>query len=604
MGFNRNLRFVRAGEPVTQSVTNRAVQTLNDNVNYLYDLIRSATVGSAIYARAVLLDASTYVGAPVYFRQSTQQFELGLAALADEAQETAESALVWGVVSTKTDSTSGDVLLFGMAEIDLETAVGGTVAPGLYYLSSATAGRLTATRPGISVPVLQALPDGQVFVRPNFVDLLDRHQHYRFDLTCRPAGTHTPPGVGEVHVITDADTSLPGWLPADDPSFDGLAPTGAKFGYNLSEHPGLANVWPPLPAGAWLEWDRGLDTEQGYQGTPDGLVVFDRNGIWWMTDCQGDVPWPADLDTTLEESESASASDCPREGAMTMSLAFSRTLFAAENAVVTSLRSRTPSVLRIYTSELGDTEGTSGALWLDLDLSLLVHTEDTAHGYQVFKTFDATAKKFFRGPVVSGVYAGSSRVTITGDATMPRDPAEPDGDLMYVGAIGVDVRTSVSYELGVDLVRVDGVTQDFVDQMLFLGMPAERAVSLTGRIDVPGDLDLTDPTFQLRLRLLGRVAGVLPDLTLTIRRVPRPADGLDTPLDLPDETDDVAVDIVTTATLASADQYVEALSDAVSVAAGDILFYTLARAADDAYAGVVGVLQQTGVLAGTLPDEG
>jgi hypothetical protein len=105
-------------------------------------------------------------------------------------------------------------------------------------------------------------------------------------------------------------------------------------------------------------------------------------------------------------------------------------------------------------------------------------------------------------------------------------------------------------------------------------MPAERAVSLTGRIDVPGDLDLTDPTFQLRLRLLGRVAGVLPDLTLTIRRVPRPADGLDTPLDLPDETDDVAVDIVTTATLASADQYVEALSDAVSVAAGDILFYT------------------------------
>ena len=32
---------------------------------------------------------------------------------------------------------------------------------------------------------------------------------------------------------------------SDDVIFNGLAPAGAKFGYNISKHPDLEKVWPP-----------------------------------------------------------------------------------------------------------------------------------------------------------------------------------------------------------------------------------------------------------------------------------------------------------------------------------------------------------------------
>ena len=71
--------------------------------------------------------------------------------------------------------------------------------------------------------------------------------HYRFKLEPQPAGIPNDPDNNQKHSIVTADANLPGWLPADDISFQGMAPAGAKFGYNLAKHPELASAFPPLP---------------------------------------------------------------------------------------------------------------------------------------------------------------------------------------------------------------------------------------------------------------------------------------------------------------------------------------------------------------------
>jgi hypothetical protein len=94
--------------------------------------------------------------------------------------------------------------------------------------------------------------NGQIMVNPQMRDFLEDHIHYSVDLVALPAGDHTSPGPDGLHVITNADSTLEGWLPADDPVFDGKAPTGAKFGYNLSAQTELDQLWPPIPSDAAL----------------------------------------------------------------------------------------------------------------------------------------------------------------------------------------------------------------------------------------------------------------------------------------------------------------------------------------------------------------
>jgi hypothetical protein len=345
MPFEDFLRLIRTGEPVTAGVTNRAPAQIDRNVRYLWDVVQAAGIGSTVYARKVTVEAGAVPSVPVYYNGTTQRFERALAvASADPTTgvvETAASSHVFGLVTFKHNATLADVLLFGYAELDLSAAVAGTVVSGLYYLSGVTAGRLVRQRPPVSVPVCR-VAGTRVFVNPQLVDFLDRHTHYRFPLTCLPAGDHTPPVGGGRHVITNPDTDLPGWLPADHASFAGKAPAGAAFGYNFAAHSALANAWPPLPVSqSYLEWSKGLDGDVGFTGVPGDLCVVNKDGLWWMSDCYGDVPWPAFWDTTPGTGSSLTEvlGECPRDLYMELVLWFAKVNFATDNAVVTSLRS-------------------------------------------------------------------------------------------------------------------------------------------------------------------------------------------------------------------------------------------------------------------------
>jgi hypothetical protein len=107
---------------------------------------------------------------------------------------------------------------------------------------------------------------------------------------------------------------------------------------------------------------------------------------------------------------------------------------------------------------------------------------------------------------------------------------------------------------------------------------------------------MTNPRLALRFLILGRAAGALPTLTVTARRVARPAAGLTVPANLPLAAAEFAVTVATAATLTAANQYVEALATPFAVVPGDVVFFSVSRAASDGYASELGLLSQSGVL--------
>jgi hypothetical protein len=608
MSFEKFIQLIKKGEPVSPGTPNRPLGQLDSNIKYVWDVLQAAELGSTVYARQVTVESTVVVGSAVYYNPTTQQFEKGLAQVTTDTDTgvimTSQTSQVWGIVAEKHNSTLADLLLFGYAEIDISPAVtGGTVVAGGYYLSGVAYGELAAQSPPVSVPVLRSDGNGHVFVNPKFVDFLDSHKHYKYELTTLPAGTHSPPTVGENHVITAADSDLPGWLPADDAIFDGKAPPLAAFGYNLSQHASLNNAWPPLPLNqTYIDWDKGEHKDEMFHGVPmglDGLVHVTRDGIWWMSNCYGDVPWPTNWDTSDPAFDSVSESiECPRDLDMLINLYFTQMNFATDQTVVTSLISADD---RLVVRCAGTTTvNSTGDLEIDLDLDLSLGVT-TKRGALVFK--ELNDDKFDRGYVVEGVYKTSENVTITSDVATTSYLVDGDSSTPVVrhGMIGIEVSTDLTRELSSQLVRLDSVTEEFYQDVMYLGMPADEYTSFVTKIYVPSDITADTPTLTFRLRLLGRAAGTLPQLTIKYRIQNRPT-GLTTATTLPSSaTTLLSTEMDTTGDDTSANFVVEAISDAISVAAGDLIFFEVIRDgtdASDAYSAQVGILQQSGVVSG------
>lgn len=599
MALEQLLKLISDGEPVTAGVTNRAPAQNDRNVRYLWEVLQAANIGSTVYARKVTIEADALIGAAVYFNATAQRFDRALALIESDPHtgllQTSASSQVWGVVAFKHNATLADLLLYGYAELDISAVVDGTPAAGIYYLSGVEKGKLVAQQPPVSVPVLRHDGAGRVLVNPQLADFVDRHHHYKFSLITQPAGSHSPPVVGGRHAITSPSILLRGWLPAAHSSFAGKAPPGAKFGYNLATHTALKNTWPPLPVtSAHLEWNRGLEKDVAGTGIPlgpQGLCVLDRNGIWWMSDCYGDVPWPVDFDSENILSLSDSYNECPRELYMELILWFTRINFADETRVVTSLKSIDS---RLLVRCVDGTPAQAGDLAIDLDLHLVTSGTDT-RGCLVFKELED--ETFKRGKVLEGVFAASANVSLISDQpTIKRVVGDPDSADVYQGLVGVAVSQEPTRELPVGFVRHDGTTEEFFQDNIYIGFAAGELTRYRGHISVPADLSLTNPKMRLRFRILGRAAGVLPVMTLTARRVPRPVNGLVTPAALPLNVDEFAVTLATTVTLTATNQYVEAVSAPFTIVAGDVVLFTIGRDDSDTYTGEVGVLQHVGVV--------
>ena len=602
-GFIDVLKLVQDGELVRAAITNRAPSQNDQNIRYLRELFEAAMLGETVFARNRTVEKDAKVGMAVFFDPVSQRFERAQGAvIVNESGylETSASTQVWGIIQRKLNETKADILLHGTADVNLAEAIDDTPEPGkVYFLSNVAKGKLDLQRPPVGVTVLQvaqANADGthNVYVNTKFHDLLEAHRHYKFSLVPEPAGTTSPPTIGERHEITVADDTVEGWLPADHAAFAGKAPPGAAFGYNIAVSK-LYHLWPPLPVeGAYLEWSKAADKDLLGMGVPlgsDQLCVINRDGIWWMSNCYGDVPWPTAYTGNESISDSESVVECPRLLFPQLTLWFTKPIFQTTGSCVLSLTAAEDSGLVITCVDTGDPAST-GHLLVDLDLSLVV-TSDTEPGHLAFKTIDS-AGRIKRGPVVESIKAGSSNVTLTSNVDAVSGK--------YYGNVVITVDLELDgKELAIDTVRLDGAEEEFYEDTIALGFRAGIRSAFRGRLNVPVGLTIPDGTeLKLRLWLLNRSTVNVPaDLfALSYRRIPAPP-ALVTPTALPTSAAEVSLASLPAASVdvaSTANQYFTVESESFAVEAGDTILFTLTRAGDtDGYSGNVHLLRQRGI---------
>jgi hypothetical protein len=603
--WKNQIGHVQPGEPVSASVVGRPNRALEARTNNLQDRLNALEGGQALIDFDAAISIDVLEGQPVYWSAERQRYEQALAGmeLVANVPVATPASDCCGIVLNKRSAKVADIVLFGLVQIPAITnAIGSTITPGRYFLSGVQAGKLVAQRPAVSVPV--ALVFGPrdncdenplVLVLPQLRDFQHDHVHLRLPLTCRPAGTHVPQ-LGVDHTITDADDTLLGWLPADHASFAGTAPPGAVFGYNLAADTALSRCWPPIPiGGAALLFDRGEGDHTGATEVPlgrDGLAVINRYGIWWMSNCYGDVPWPTTYDSTSSvsvDSSESSLPECPRTEQMRLDISYVRSTLGAANGVVTDLSPADGSPITVTNCD-GDPAST-GSLRLGLALSALIES-DTEEGSLVFKALSETGFKFKRGRVTEGIRAGSANVSIT--STVPKTVS---GVTTHQGIVTIDANLNLDErELPVQIARLeDAVEREFRD-VPYLGLPAARDSRVTFRFDVPTLGIPETPLIKFRATLFGTATGTLPPLTLEYKRIARP-DGFATPSAIP------AAWIATppafdAAQAVTANEAIEIESDELEVAAGDTVIVQLSRDADSGYDGEVGSLKFKGVLIG------
>jgi hypothetical protein len=606
MSYNSNIKLIQNGEPVEASVANRPLLSLLGNTEYLQTWLRAMSAASAIFAKDKPVEAAAVVGQPVYYNTTTSRFERAYFSASSgdiNSSVLGDSAQVWGLLHAKSSINVGDILLYGYSELDLTNAVdqltSGSVAEGTWYLSPMGTGTLTQQRPMLAVPVVRTIGSNQVFVMPSFQDFDGKHRHHEVNLVMLPAGVVSPPSVGNIHTITSPDPSLSGWLPASHPVFNGAAPVGAKFGYNLAQDEDLLKVFPPVPltsAAFFMQrpsiYDSAGERTNYGQYLLEDTVKLTADGIWWMTDCYDQVPWPTDYDPLSSDSASSSlsAGPCdPSEKLYSLKLYFTKLLFSTNNAFVQSLTSLDER-LKITCSN-GSSVATAGNLDIDLDLQLM-QGSDTMPGSLVIKEFDAATSTFNRGQVLEGIRSTSPNVLLSGGQQVTLDGVE-----YLAGRVNISVTSEAVRELSSQLVRLDGVTEENFP-VLYLGMPNDNTTSYVVKFEVPTVIP-PSMQFRLRARLIGRAAGVLPPLSVEYYKVARPSNGLLSPVNVTQNY--VTLSMNTVATVSS-NQAVEATSAGIAVQPGDVVYVKVTRtpsALADTYNGEVGVMQQSGVLSST-----
>jgi hypothetical protein len=587
--WNERIKQIADGEQVDAAHAGAPDRMLEQNLRFLREQLDSVVAGEALVLRDLPCASGVMVGHVVYWDADQQRIDLALAQLVFDADSgslvASNRSEVIGVVSEKRDSSTVDVIVYGWAAVDLTESAGADAAAGRYFLSDTTAGHLKQQRPSLSLPVLFSAGNGQVLVAPVFRNWDLNHAHYRISLVCRPAGTANAPTVGQAHSISSADDSLPGWLPADHAIFDDLAPANAKFGYNLSQHSELQALWPPFPIGSAVAiLDRGENRIGGTE-VPTTLLVLDKNGLWWMSDCYDDVPWPGSEDF-IDGSESVSIQEpgtCPRQEFMTLAVLFSRVLYDAAQTMVTSITAQTGSMLTVVNG--AGAVARTGDLILDVSLNLLLDSAVT-QGYSVLKGI--SNNKFLVGPVAEGLIASGENVLLTSS-----HPVNIGGGvILHQGRITVGVNLDpTARELSPVTVRVTDTKERFNNGIPYLGFPAGYESSFTALFYVPLAGLPASPKIVFNITLLGTASGTLPDLTITYRRIPK---GTGTPQTLP--LDDTTLAMPGPGSVSAGNKYVLVELPEIDIAAGDTLLLTVTRAASDSYSAELGVIRPTAVL--------
>lgn len=606
-----NIKHVNPGEPVQAGVVSRPDRTLEDRTDYLKDRLDAAELGKVLVDSNATICRSVLPGQPVYWNWAEHRYERALAAVEPDANTQTlvvqPSSDCVGICVRKRSETLGDIVLRGIVDIpDLANAVDGPITPGRYYLSAADAGKLVKQRPAVTVSVchVQGPKDScttvpRVVVMPHIRDFIDDHTHYRFDLVTQQAATANDPG----------------WLPANHASFNGKAPNGALFGYNLSQHPALSNVWPPLPIqSVAMLWDKGANRVGATEIPlgPTGLAICDTNGIWWMSNCAGDVPF------TSPTTHPAGTGECPRYETMRVSVVYLRMLSGNDRNVVTSLvkdvdgtaPETTPTATAttvtspIAISNCADDPASTGDLQLNLDLQIAAAE---ATGGQALKGV-VNRHQLTRGWMAEGAFTLSNQIAITGSRPNPRVLTAQEKQqfnlttsspvTLHQGILKIDYTDQlVEREISPQIIRLSDTVERLYMDIPYLGFPGGQASLLRLRFNVPGSNLGDNLMMKIRVQLFGRDGTqlqrkVMPSLYMTRRTLASPALTLTDGLSL--ATTDAALTFNSSANL-FIDRAITRDSAAFSVEHGDTVLITIGRTEDNVY-GEIGVLRVTGIV--------
>lgn len=603
--------------PLSSANASAGLNALAARTEYLNEALQSITSRSLIVHDTQPISPDLLEAQAVFWDATESRYSQAVAGTTgtDGDFGTAPAAECLGLLLQKRDAAFGTIALRGVAWFtasQLANLVDGDPVAGRYYLSSTIPGKITRQKPAAVVPVAHILGPGNtcedgawVVIMPQARDFPNEHIHYRFELTAAPAGTHTPPLEGEPHVVTDPDASLPGWLPAAHASFDGEAPAGAAFGYNLAAHPALHSLWPPLPAGAaLLELVKPLAGELALAGrVPVDYVRIDARGIWWMTDCYDHVPWPTALNTTSSESSSSASSvggTCPTD-AFRLTFFFLKTTFTTEQTAVTSLAVGADQPIRLV--DCNGRDANVGDLTIHVDVSLAVDEPD-ALGGNALKGLSGDGFKFQAGWLTEGVIAGSSRVILSGSRQRYLTPGNSSTPRVHQGIVTIDIDADpADRELSPEVVRLgDANDREYVG-ISYLGFPEGRESGVRMRFNLPYAGLPTSALMTIRGLLFGLADGPWCALNLSYYRIPRPVAGTPTPLASGDTA--LTFDVVTPSSNydgAGGDlpgaQAIEIDSDTFVVEAGDTIFVELRRedTATPIFAAEIGVIRLVGLI--------
>jgi len=591
------IKLIVDGEAVNARVTNRPTQQLTSRTQYLYDRLVASALGEALYVNDVPVEDDAVPGDAMYFDDEELKYKRALAAVEFDTTfgwyAPAKSCYVIGVLVSKSNTGLGDICSMGMLRNFTALAdviePGSSATAGALYLSMTTPGMMTYMKPPVGIYVGYNRGDDTIHVMPTPKDMLEDHIHHRHQLVAAPAGTPNcvSYGSGEVHEVVDPDSSLPGWLPADDPIFNGLAPEGAHFGYNLALHEDLLRVWPPQPLDSgYIEVNRG----NGYVGLkingetcPD--VIINSQGIWWMNNCYGTAPWAPDYpcdSSSSGSSESPTACDgecqTPVEylpgnldpERLEIALWFTKMVFKTDASVVTSLQPDGPNSPVVFTDCDGE-PATTGRLFAGLDLSKL-EVFEPAPGYKVIKSF--ADNKINRGPAVMGIKPGVG-AAIAGIGTENTDWAYDSESGLYFGNLEVGLVDLLNDPRDFDpsLVSVNNVREEFDNGLFYFAYPVNREASARFKVEIP---ILGMPTAAIRAYLwfwfVGRSAGAIPTLTATYRRYPK---ATPTPVELPSSDADIVAGGWDPGLVMVGGDYAYANTPWFDVAVGDTVFFSI-----------------------------
>ncbi len=576
----------RALQQLTEGYTvdelNAQLAVLQDNLRTVGAIMEIHNAGSSLLGFNATLDPNTKVGQPVYFDVEDQVFKPSKIVLVEQAGRllAGPSSEAWGLLLDKCDATRGTLLFSGLGVVDLTESTGEAKPSGKWYLST-TEGELTEEPESMLVPVLLATGNGEVLFRPWFADTFPRYFPKTIQLSTAPAGTVA--NSGELYAFTATNAAVAGWLPATHAIFEGNRPAGAHLGYNWKNDGNLADIWPPVqPAECELLLDTGGSESKGYHvlpGNDNGRVLITEHGIWWMSPCRTHAPW------NMVADGAANNSSCPKSYAKKMYLRADFARFIHLSG--TSVNSLQSLIDWVKTYKRGtQTVATSGELDLVVDPTTLfaaaVDNGDTAiKGY--------SSGRFTRGPVTSSIIAGNSAVQLTGGTAL----AAVGGKIPRSGQVTISFNAAAIADLLPLATQFENSTTEAYGTTLGFGLRPGVLSSIVHTFHV--NSAVTETTVQFHLWLLAPATMTLPPgMTLEIARCSPPSSG-----SVGSMTTYETIDFnYTPGQAMSPGDYVEALSDPVTVGGGDLLYLRLRRHGEsDSVGSMLIVLHTFGQLA-------